>query len=144
MQAQVTPLDSTQAIGITFTDTPVTPFGGLALFVAFAQPIGLVPTLAEALPFVLASPNATPPHLIVLAFLAVVLAGVRHLSSSRSCRRMCRSSTSSASHDSRVRRRSAASSGASPQKRRWTRPRRIVVVRELLAVCADARGGEVM
>jgi len=41
MQAQVTPLDGSKAIGITFTDKPVTAFGGLALFVAFAQRIGL-------------------------------------------------------------------------------------------------------
>lgn len=77
MHAQVTPLDSSKAIGITFTDKPVTAFGGVALFVAFAQRIGLAPTLAEALPFVLTSPNATPPHQIALAFLAGVLAGAR-------------------------------------------------------------------
>lgn len=77
MQAQVTPLDSSKAIGITFTDKPVTAFGGLALFVAFAERIGLAGKLAEALPFVLTSPNATPPHHIVLAFLAGVLAGAR-------------------------------------------------------------------
>jgi len=77
MQAQVTPLDGSKAIGITFTDKPVTAFGGLALFVAFAQRIGLAAKLAEALPFVLTSPNATPPHHIVLAFLAGVLAGAR-------------------------------------------------------------------
>ena len=67
MQAQVTPLDGAKAIGITFTDKPVTAFGGLALFVAFAHRIGLTTKLAEALPFVLTSPNATPPHHIVLA-----------------------------------------------------------------------------
>jgi hypothetical protein len=55
----------------------VTAFGGLALFVAFAQRIGLGPKLVETLPFVLTSPNATPPHHIVLAFLAGVLAGAR-------------------------------------------------------------------
>ena len=77
MQAQVTPLDGSKAIGITFTDKPVTAFGGLALFVAFAQRIGLAAKLAEALPFVLTSPNATPPHHIVLAFLADVLASAR-------------------------------------------------------------------
>lgn len=77
MHSQVTPLDGSQAIGITFTDKPVTAFGGMALFVAFAHRIGLGPKLAEALPFVLTSPNATPPHHIVLAFLAGVLAGAR-------------------------------------------------------------------
>ena len=37
MRTQVTPLDGSKAIGITFTDKLVTAFGGLALFVAFAQ-----------------------------------------------------------------------------------------------------------
>lgn len=77
MQAELTPLNGQKAIGITFTDKPVTAFGGLALFVAFAQRIGLAPQLAGALPFVLTSPNATPPHQIVLAFFAGVLAGAR-------------------------------------------------------------------
>lgn len=77
MRAQVTPLDGSKAIEITFTEKPVTAYGGLALFVAFAERIGLAPKLAEALPFVLTSPNATPPHHIVLAFLAGVLAGAR-------------------------------------------------------------------
>ncbi len=77
MQTQVTPLNGSKAIGITFTDKPITAFGGLALFVAFAERIGLAGKLAEALPFVLTSPNATPSHHIVLAFLAGVLAGAR-------------------------------------------------------------------
>jgi len=32
MQAELTPLDGQKAIGITFTDKPVTAFGGLAFF----------------------------------------------------------------------------------------------------------------
>lgn len=77
MQTEITPLDGSKAIGITFTDKPVTAFGGLALFVVFAERIGLATKLAEVLPFVLTSPNATPPHHVVLAFLAGVLAGAR-------------------------------------------------------------------
>ncbi len=77
MQAELTPMDGQKAIGITFTDKPVTAFGGLALFVAFAQRIGLAATLQAALPFTLTSPNATPPHQILLAFFAGVLAGAR-------------------------------------------------------------------
>ncbi len=77
MQTQVTPLDGSKALGITFTDKPVTAFGGLALFVAFAERIGLATKLADVLPFVLTFPNATPPHHIVLAFLAGVLADAR-------------------------------------------------------------------
>jgi hypothetical protein len=77
MQAELTPLDGAKAIGITFTDKPVTAWGGLALFVAFAERIGLAAKLAEVLPFTLTSPNATPPHQILLAFYAGVLAGAR-------------------------------------------------------------------
>lgn len=77
MQAELTPLNGQKAIGITFTDKPVTAWGGLALFVVFAQRIGLAERLAAALPFVLTSPNATPSHQIALAFFAGVLAGAR-------------------------------------------------------------------
>lgn len=77
MQAQVTPLDGSKAIGITFTDKPVTAFGRLALFVAFVERIGLGPKLTEVPPFVLTSPNATPPHHIVLAFVDGVLVDTR-------------------------------------------------------------------
>jgi len=77
MQTELTPMDGQKAIGITFTDKPVTAFGGLALFVAFAQRIRLAETLQAALPFVVTSPNATPPHQVLLAFFAGVLAGAR-------------------------------------------------------------------
>ncbi len=77
MQAELTPMGGQKAIGITFTDKPVTAFGGLALFVAFAQRLGLAEMLAAALPFTVTSPNATPPHQILLAFFAGVLAGAR-------------------------------------------------------------------
>jgi hypothetical protein len=77
MQAELTPMDGQKAIGITFTDKPVTAFGGLALFVVFAERLGLAKMLEAALPFPVTSPNATPPHQILLAFFAGVLAGAR-------------------------------------------------------------------
>jgi len=77
MQAELTPMDGQKAIGITFTDKPVTAFGGLALFVAFAQRIRLAETLQTALPCPVTSPTATPPHQLLLAFFAGVLAGAR-------------------------------------------------------------------
>jgi hypothetical protein len=77
MQAALTPLNGQKAIGITFTDKPVTAWGGLALFVAFAERLGLAATLTEVLPFTVTSPNATPPAHILLAFFAGVLAGAR-------------------------------------------------------------------
>jgi hypothetical protein len=70
-------MDGQKAIGSTFTDKPVTAFGSLALFVAFAQRLGMAEMLAAALPFPVTSPNATPPHQILLAFFAGVLAGAR-------------------------------------------------------------------
>src|SRR5512136_171457 len=77
MQAELTPLNGQKAIGITFTDKPVTAWGGLALFVAFAERIGLAAKLTETLPCAVTSPNATPPAHILLAFFAGVLAGAR-------------------------------------------------------------------
>src|SRR5512136_3209475 len=77
MQAELTPLNGQKAIGITFTDKPVTAWGGLALFVAFAERVGLAAKLAEVLAFPVTSPNATPPAHILLAFWAGVLAGAR-------------------------------------------------------------------
>jgi len=77
MQAELTPLNGQKAIGITFTDKPVTAWGGLALFVAFAERIGLAAKLVDVLPFAVTSPNATPPAHILLAFYAGVLAGAR-------------------------------------------------------------------
>jgi hypothetical protein len=65
MHVELTPLDGTTAIGITFMDKPVTAWGGLAAKVA------------EVLPFVMTSPNAMPPQQILLAFFAGVLAGAR-------------------------------------------------------------------
>ncbi len=53
----------------------------------FAQRIDLGQKLAETLPFVLTSPNATPPHQIVLAFLVGVLFDVSILSPDDNLRR---------------------------------------------------------
>ncbi len=68
MQAEFTPMGGQKAIGGTFTDKPVTVFGGLALFLASAQWIGVAQTLEAALSLEVPSPNATPPHQILLAF----------------------------------------------------------------------------
>ena len=77
MEYQATSLLGSKKIGITFTDKPVTPWGGLTLFSGLARQIGLETALREALPFRLTSPNATDPVEIILAFMAGVLAGSR-------------------------------------------------------------------
>lgn len=77
MEYQATSLLGSKKIGITFTDKPVTPWGGLTLFSGLARQIGLETALREALPFQLTSPNATDPVEIILAFMAGVLTGSR-------------------------------------------------------------------
>lgn len=79
MEYQGTSLLGSKEIGITFTDKPVTPWGGLVLFSGLARKIGLEAALRDALPFELTSPNATDPVEIVLAFMAGVLTGSRRL-----------------------------------------------------------------
>lgn len=79
MEYQATSLLGDEGIGITFTDKPVTPWGGLVLFSGLAKQIGLEQALREALPFRLTSPNATDPVEVVLAFMAGVLVGSRRL-----------------------------------------------------------------
>lgn len=79
MEYQGTSLLGSKEIGITFTDKPVTPWGGLVLFSGLARKIGLEAALRTALPFKLTSPNATDPVEIVLAFMAGVLTGSRRL-----------------------------------------------------------------
>lgn len=77
---KITSLKGNKEIGLTYTDKPITPWGGMVLFSGLAQQIGLEKALREALPFKLTSPNATDPVEIVLAFMAGVLAGSRRLS----------------------------------------------------------------
>ena len=79
MAYQGTSLLGSKRIRITFTDKPVTPWGGLTLFSGLARQIGLEQALRAALPFQLTSPNATDPVEIVLAFMAGVLTGSRRL-----------------------------------------------------------------
>lgn len=79
MNPKITSLLSQKEIKIEWTQKPVTPWGGLALFSGLAQQVGLVSALRDALPFRLTSPNATDPVEVVLAFMAGVLAGSRRL-----------------------------------------------------------------
>ena len=60
---------------ISFTDKPVTAFGGLAVFARFCRRIGLSDVLRQAVPDERTSPNAIDPVEIALAFLVGVLRG---------------------------------------------------------------------
>ena len=48
---------------------PITPFGGLAVFVEFLRDLDLVAQIQRQLPFTLRSPNAIPPEQTFTAFL---------------------------------------------------------------------------
>lgn len=60
MLEELTTLNGRKAIGITFTEKPVTAWGGLALMVAFAERIGLAPKLAKVPPL---HPHVVERHL---------------------------------------------------------------------------------
>lgn len=79
MEFKGTSLLGGQEIGISFTDKPVTAWGGMALIAGLGRQIGLEEALRKALLFELTSPNATDPAEIVLAFMAGVLVGSRRL-----------------------------------------------------------------
>lgn len=79
MREKITSLLNEKEMEIRWTDKPVTPWGGLALWSGLAQQVGLVSALREALPFRLTSPNATDPVAVVLAFMAGILTGSRRL-----------------------------------------------------------------
>jgi hypothetical protein len=79
MQYEATSLLGGEGMGITFTEKPVTPWGGLVLFSGLCRQIGFEAALRDALPFKLTSPNATDLVEIVLAFMAGVLTGSRRL-----------------------------------------------------------------
>lgn len=80
MPGKFTPLLGQKEVLLTFTDKPVTPWGGLVLFAEFAREQGLEGALRQAMPFELTSPNATDPVEVVVAFWAGVLTGSRRFS----------------------------------------------------------------
>ena len=74
---------------VSFTDKPVTPWGGLVLFSGFAREIGLAGALRQHMPFAVTSPNATPPEDIALAFMSGVIIGARRFSHLEHLRQDC-------------------------------------------------------
>ena len=77
MQAFVTPLFGHAKLKLTQTPRAVTPFGGLASFIAFLHQRGLPTQLQQHLPWALTSPNAIPLAHTFTAFLIGVITGAR-------------------------------------------------------------------
>lgn len=80
MHIQTTTLQTKNPILISFTDKPITAWGGLSLFAGYAARINLPDRIRRCLSFKITSPNATPPADILLAFMIGVLTGARRFS----------------------------------------------------------------
>ncbi|MFA5166847.1 MAG: IS1380 family transposase [Candidatus Paceibacterota bacterium] len=79
MQIQPTKLLGGNEVCVTFTDKPVTPWGGLVLLSAYWRETGVVEVLERLLPFTVVSPNALKPVDIAIAFMGGVITGMRRL-----------------------------------------------------------------
>lgn len=77
MHIQTTTLQTEKPIVLTFTDKPITAWGGMSLLAGYAARIKLPEVLERHLSFDLTSPNATKPIDIILAFIGGVLTGAR-------------------------------------------------------------------
>jgi len=77
MHAFVAPLFGKAKIKLVQTPRAVTPFGGLASFIAFLDQIGYAQQLQAHLPWQLTSPNAIPLAHTLTAFCIGVMAGAR-------------------------------------------------------------------
>jgi len=62
---------------LSFTDKPITAWGGLSLLAGYADRINLPEVFKRQMPFDLTSPNATKPIDIILAFMGGVMTGAR-------------------------------------------------------------------
>lgn len=74
---EITALLSDQRVMLRETQRAVTPFGGLAVFVAYLRRIDLVGVLRRHMPICWLSPNHIDPSATFLAFLMAVLAGAK-------------------------------------------------------------------
>lgn len=77
MQTFLTPLFHQAKVKLRQTPRPVTPFGGLASFIAFLDQIGYARQLQTHLPWQLTSPNAIPLGHTLTAFIIGVVVGAR-------------------------------------------------------------------
>ena len=77
MHTFVTPVFGKAKIKLAQTPRAVTPFGGLASFIAFLDQIGYAQQLQAHLPWQLTSPNAIPLAHTLTAFCIGVMAGAR-------------------------------------------------------------------
>jgi hypothetical protein len=74
---EIRALFSNQRVVLRETSRAVTPFGGVAVFVAFLQKLKFIDKVRQHMPFRFTSPNQIEPTITLTAFLMSVLAGAR-------------------------------------------------------------------
>ena len=74
---EIEALFSNQRLILRETSRAVTPFGGVAVFVAFLEKLKFVDKVRQHMPFRFTSPNQIEPSVTLTAFLVSVLAGAR-------------------------------------------------------------------
>ena len=72
-------LFSNQRVVLRETSRAVTPFGGVAVFVAFLQKLNFVDKVRQHMPLRFTSPNQIEPIVTLTVFLLSVLAGARRI-----------------------------------------------------------------
>lgn len=77
MHTIITPLFGKAKVKLAQTPRAVTPFGGLASFIAFLQQCGFAQQVEKHMPWQLSSPNAIPLAHTLTAFLIGVITGAR-------------------------------------------------------------------
>jgi Transposase DDE domain group 1 len=74
---EIRALFSSQRVVLRETSRAVTPFGGVAVFVAFLEKLNFIDKVRRHMPFRFTSPNHIEPTITLTAFLVSVLAGAR-------------------------------------------------------------------
>jgi hypothetical protein len=74
---EIKALFSNERVVLRETSRAVTPFGGVAVFVAFLHKLNFIDKVRQHMPFRFASPNQIEPSVTLTAFMMSVLAGAR-------------------------------------------------------------------
>ena len=74
---EISALLSDERLILRETQRAVTPFGGVAVFIAFLHKVGLVEEVRQHMPIRWKSPNHIDPTATFMAFLMAVLVGAR-------------------------------------------------------------------
>jgi hypothetical protein len=77
VRGQISAIFGGKKVELRQTPKPVTPFGGLVVFVEFLRQVGFAEQVRTAMPFELKSPNAIPAVETFTAFVVSVVVGAR-------------------------------------------------------------------